>query len=218
LADEGRSRYIPALGVRWLTWIYDPAIRFGLREQKFKRRLIEQVGIQPGHRVLDLGCGTATLTLMLKEACPDATVVGLDGDPGILEIAHRKVARADVDVEIVQGMAFEPPFGSGSFDRVVSSLVIHHLSAENKRRTFARMKDLLKPGGELHIADWGQAQNVLMRLAFLAVQILDGFETTSENVRQGLVPALEETGFVSAEETWRQMTILGTLSLYRASR
>ncbi len=55
-----------------------------------------------------------------------------------------------------------------------------------------------------------------MRLAFLGVQLLDGFETTSANVRTDLVPFMEQSGFVGAEETHREMTVFGTLSLYRA--
>jgi hypothetical protein len=81
-----------------------------------------------------------------------------------------------------------------------------------------RAHALLKPGGQLHIADWGQAQNLGMRLAFLGVQLLDGFATTNDNVRYGLVPFLEAAGFAQVRETHREMTIFGTLSLYRAER
>jgi len=64
-------------------------------------------------------------------------------------------------------MAFAPPFAPSSFDRVVSSLVFHHLTSENKRRTLVKVRELLRPGGELHIADWGRPHNALMRVAAL---------------------------------------------------
>jgi hypothetical protein len=70
--------------------------------------------------------------------------------------------------------------------------------------------------GVYHVADWGQAQNVLMRLAFLPVQLLDGFESTRDNVRGRLVPLMEGVGFSAVAETHREMSLLGTLSLYRA--
>ncbi len=215
MSDDPKT-YTPALGFRWLTRFYDPVLRATLKEDKFKTRLATQAWIRPGHRVLDLGCGTGTLTVMLKQACPEATIVGLDADAETLEIARRKAAQAGIELELHQGIASEPPFEAKSFDRVLSSLFFHHLSTGDKRRTFARVRELLRPGGELHIADWGKAQNLVMRLAFLGVQLLDGFETTSDNVRGGLVPFMSEAGFSSVSETHREMTLFGTLSLYRA--
>ena len=215
MSDDPKT-YTPALGFRWLTRFYDLVLRVTLKEDKFKTRLATQAWIRPGHRVLDLGCGTGTLTVMLKQACPEATIVGLDADPETLEIAGGKAARAGIELELHEGTASEPPFEAKSFDRVLSSLLFHHLSTEDKRSTFATVRELLRPGGELHIADWGEAQNVAMRLAFLSVQLLDGFETTSDNVQGGLVPFMNEAGFALASETHREMTIFGTLSLYRA--
>ena len=48
------------------------------REAKFKSRLVEQASLEKGHRALDIGCGTATLTILIKRACPDCEVLGLD--------------------------------------------------------------------------------------------------------------------------------------------
>jgi hypothetical protein len=68
------------------------------------------------------------------------------------------------------------------------------------------------------VADWGKAQNKLMRMAFLLVQMLDGFETTADNVR-GLLPQFfRAAGFEEVEESARYMTIVGTLSLHRARK
>jgi phosphinothricin acetyltransferase len=153
---------------------------------------------------------------MLKRACPEATVVGLDGDPEILTMARAKATAAGVDIELHHGMAFAPPFAPASFDRIVSSLVFHHLGTDDKRRTLVKARELLRPGGELHIADWGQPQNVLMRVAFLGVQLVDGFTTTSDSVHGRLISFMRAAGFTAVAETHREMTIFGTLSLYRA--
>lgn len=216
---ENQTRYIPALRFRWLTRFYDPVLRVTLKEARFKGLLVEQADIRPTHKVLDLGCGTATLTLLVKERCPEAEVIGLDGDAEVLAIARAKARQVGSEVMFYQGLASQPPAGPpfepGSFARVVSSLVFHHLDAEEKRRALRTVHRLLRPGGQLHIADWGQAQNALMRIAFLGVQLLDGFRTTTDNVRGRLVPLLDECGFVEAAETHREMTALGTLSLYR---
>lgn len=212
------ARYVPALRFHWLTRFYDRVLRLTLPEERLKGLLVEQANPGEGHQVLDLGCGTATLTVMLKKAVPEATVVGLDGDPVVIRLAREKIARSGVSVEVYEGMAFSPPFEAASFDRVVSSLMFHHLSATQKELTLRSILKLLKPGGELHILDWGQAQNFAMRVAFLVVQLLDGFDTTRDNVRGALVLMMQDAGFVDVEETRRSMSIVGTLSLYRARR
>ena len=211
------QEYIPVLRFRWLTRLYDPLVRATTKEAKVKRQLVEQAAVGSG-RVLDLGCGTATLTILLKKSYPHADAVGLDGDPDVLGIARRKVNAAGVDVTLVEGMAHEPPLEPRSFDRVVSSLVFHHLTLENKRRALASVHRLLKSGGELHLADWGRPQNTLMLVAFYAVQLLDGFETTRHNVAGRIPELMQEAGFEDVSETHREMTMFGTLSLYRGKR
>ena len=208
--------YVHALRFRSLTRFYDRVLRATLKEEKFKGLLVEQARVRPGHGVLDLGCGTGTLTILLKQAAPQATVVGLDGDPEALGLAREKAAREGVEIQFHEALAWDAPFETASFDRVVSSLVFHHLTTANKRRTLRKIREWLRPGGELHVADWGRAQDLLMRLAFLPVQLLDGFETTSDNVRGLLVPLIREAGFEEVAETHRERTVFGTLSLYRA--
>ncbi len=208
--------YIPALRFPWLTRFYDSLLAATLKEERFKGLLAAQAAARPGQRVLDVGCGTATLTIMLKRACPGVEVVGLDGDPDALAIARRKIQAASADIEVHEAMSFEMPFADGSFDRVVSSLVFHHLTSENKRRTLAEVRRVLKPRGELHVADWGEAQNLLMRAAFLGVQLFDGFATTTDNVEGRLPPMMRQAGFGDVMETHREMTLFGTLSLYRS--
>jgi len=115
-------------------------------------------------------------------------------------------------------MAFELPYPDATFDRVISSLLFHHLTRGNKERTLREVFRVLRRGGELHVADWGKAQNRLMRTAFLLVQMLDGFETTADNVR-GLLPELfRAAGFEDIQEPTRYMTVVGTLSLYKARK
>jgi hypothetical protein len=76
----------------------------------------------------------------------------------------------------------------------------------------------LRPGGELHVADWGQAQNGAMRAAFLAVQLLDGFATTTENVRGALPHIFAAAGFEEVRQSAQYATLFGTLALYQAHK
>lgn len=210
--------YIPALRYHWLTSLYDPVVRWTIREAVFKRRLVAEARVQVGHQVLDLGCGTGTLALLLKRVVPGANVVGLDGDPKILAIARAKANEAGVDISFDTGMSFELPYPENSFDRVFSTLLFHHLTRENKIRTLREVYRVLKPGGELHLGDWGKAQNGLMRALFVLVQLLDGFETTADNVDGLLLGFVRVSGFERVREIGRYMTVLGTISLYVASK
>lgn len=209
---------IRALNYKWLTPLYDPLVAFTIRESTFKRHLVEQAGILDGHNVLDVGCGTATLTLLVKQTHPAAHVVGIDADPDVLERGRKKAKRDGLTIALDQGMSYQLPYADELFDRVLSSLLFHHLTRDRKIETLKEIHRVLRPEGELHVADWGKASNKAMRAAFLLVQLLDGFETTTDNVN-GLLPALvEEAGFVEVEETRRLVTVFGTLSLYRARK
>jgi SAM-dependent methyltransferase len=218
--DSGRVApgYVPALGFASLTRLYDPVLRLTLRETTFKRALVAQAALASAMRVLDLGAGTGTLTLMLQRSAPAAKLVGVDGDAAVLELARAKAAAAGDAVRFDRAMASALPYGDAVFDRVVSSLLFHHLSPADKRRTLREVFRVLVPGGELHVADWGRPRNVVMRALFLGVQLLDGFATTAESVA-GMLPELfREAGFVAVAETDAFATVFGTLALYRATR
>lgn len=212
------DRYVPALAYQWLTPAYDVVVRYTTRERTFKTALLDQAALRSGQRVLDLACGTATLTIGAKQRVPDADVTGVDGDPAILERAKAKAARAGVAIHLDKALSYSLPYTNASFDRVVTSLFFHHLTLENKRRTFTEVARVMKPGGELHVADWGKAANPLMRLAFYGIQLLDGFSNTSDNVQGRLPQLMTEAGFADVAETQRFSTMWGTLSLYSARR
>jgi SAM-dependent methyltransferase len=216
--SANRERYIPALGYRWLTGLYDPVVRLTTREAVFKPALIAQAALRPGERVLDLACGTATLTLAAKRAQPAAQLHGIDGDAAILKLAAAKALREGLEIELRQGLADALPYADAHFDRALCSLFFHHLTRANKRAALAELHRVLRRGGELHVADWGEARDPLMRAAFLGIQLLDGFTTTADNVR-GLLPQLmRDAGFGEVSETRRYTTVFGTMSLYRAQK
>jgi len=206
-------KYIPALSLGWLTPFYDLLFKLAMQEQTFKRQLIQQAHIQPGMRVLDLGCGTGTLTILIKQMHPDAEVIGLDGDRIILEIARSKINKAGLNITLDYGLAFQLPYPVNSFDRVLSSLVIHHLMTEDKQRAMLEIQRVLRSGGELHIVDFGKPRNTYSRLVSLVMRRL---EEANDNI-QGLLPEMiQRAGFMQVEETAQHLTIVGGLSFYRA--
>ena len=210
-----QAKYIPALRLRWLTPLYDPLLKWIMCEETFKRRLIEQAHIGPGQHVLDLGCGTGTLTVLTKTLHPEAEVVGVDGDPMVLDVARAKSKQAGVNIKWDSGLAFELPYPDRFFDRVLTSLMLHHLTSDNKRRTFGEVLRVLRPGGELDMVDFGKPHSPIVKPI---TQVIARLEEASDNLN-GVLPTMQaESGFAQVEETGYIVTLLGSLSFYRAVR
>lgn len=212
------NKYIPALKYHWLTNFYDWLICNFFPEKEFKSALLKQANILDGHAVLDFGCGTATLTIMAKQNQPLAKLTGVDVDEKILSIAREKLKKTKNGIQIDKYDGDVLPYRDSSFDRVITSLVFHHLTKEQKENSLKEIKRVLKPDGELHIADWGKAENFLMRFLFFFIQLLDGFKTTTDNVK-GLLPDYMNTaGFNNVKIAKNYSTIFGTLTLYKATK
>jgi ubiquinone/menaquinone biosynthesis C-methylase UbiE len=212
------NRYLPALRWKALTPVFDTAVRVTARERTMKERLLDQAGVAPGDSVLDLGAGTGTLAIWLKQRCPEAAVTGLDADPDVIARARRKAEDAQCEIEFVEGFSTDLPFPADSFDVVLSSLFFHHLMPTDKRSTLAEVQRVLKPGGNLHVADWGRPSDPLMAALFLFVRAFDGFDVTAENARGALPALFGQAGLENAQERRRLRTTLGTLALYSARK
>jgi ubiquinone/menaquinone biosynthesis C-methylase UbiE len=205
------SNYIPALRFKWLTPLYDPLLKWVMREETFKRKLVDHSGVQPGMKVLDLGCGTGTLTRMLKQAHPNASVIGIDGDPQVLTIAREK--SHGINIRWDQGHASSLPYPDSAFDRIVTSLVIHHLVQDDKRRAFQEMFRVLKPDGKLQVLDFGTPHSLLAR--FMA-GYMRRLEEVADNFDGLIPPFIMEAGFGSVMEAEHFLTVFGPLSLWHA--
>jgi len=203
------SHYVPAFGLRWLTPFYDLFAKpFG---ENFRRHLIQQANIQPGQHVLDLGCGTGLLAIMLKQSMPEVQVTGLDGDRQVLDIARDKSRGTDIQWD--EGLAFDLPYPDNSFETVLSSFVTHHLTSTDKARAFQEVHRVLSPEGGFHIVDFGPPFNLLTRVQ---ASVMKNFERTADNFNGQIVPMLTEAGFRSAKETEHVITFFGPIAFYRA--
>lgn len=206
------DRYIPALNRAWLTPLYDWVLRVFFREAEFKSALVTQVLEAGTGRVLDVGCGTGTLTLALARIC---SAVGLDGDPEVLARARAKAVVARAHIPFIRAMSFALPFAESSFDCVTMSLMLHHLTQENKARTLREVLRILRPGGRLHVADFGPpATGYARAVAPLARRM----EEARENIDGRIPDLIRQAGFVHVTEGQRFATILGTVQLLHASR
>jgi ubiquinone/menaquinone biosynthesis C-methylase UbiE len=206
------------MGVRWLVRLYDPLIRITMPEGKIKSALVEQVGLMPGQRVLDLGAGTGTLVLMLKRAQPEAQVIGVDGDRQVLDLARAKAMKTGLAVTFDEAMADALPYPDSFFDRVVSSFVFHHLSRETKRRALSEVFRVLKPGGEVHLADWGPPHKMIMRVPAFFLSFLEKSDRVADNLAGRLPEFFRDAGFADVRETANYGTVFGTVTLYQAKK
>jgi len=212
----GEGRYIPAAGWRLLTPLFDPVMAVTTRERRWRSEVVDEVLETSPATILDVGCGTGTLLVQLARRAPKVRVIGLDGDPDILERAAAKAHAAAADVELVNGLADSIPLEGASVDCAVSTLVFHHLAPETKRRALEEIRRVLRPGGRLVIADYGGPHDPLMRAAFLYVQLLDGFQSTRQHAAGELPDLISDAGF-TVETIDRLRTLSGTLELLTAT-
>ena len=113
-------------------------------------QLVEAAGIEPGHDVLDVGCGTGNATIPAAQR--GARMTGLDLTPKLVEIARERAAAEGLEIEIVEGDAENLPYDDDSFDRVMS--VFGTMFAPDQQRTADEMLRVCRPGGRIGFCAW----------------------------------------------------------------
>ena len=212
--DKPEREFVPALGWRTLTPLYDGVIRALTRERIWRGALLDQIAPMPGEFILDVGCGTGTLAILIKARTPSAHVVGLDPDPDVLVRAAAKARAAGVEIEWRQGFARDAAALGPTFDKAVSSVVFHQVPVAEKEAGIAAMANAVCPGGEVHIADFARQRSPLMRALFGIVGRVDGLENTSPNALGALERIIGGIEPAAAEPTRILPTPLGEISLF----
>jgi ubiquinone/menaquinone biosynthesis C-methylase UbiE len=205
----GARGYLPAAGRDLFLPLYDPITRlFGF--QRALQALVAQAQLEPHHAVLDIGCGTGTLAVLIKRLHPRIGVTGLDPDPRALARAKRKAARARVAVGFERGFAESLPYADAAFDRVFSSMMFHHLGRDQRPAALAEARRVLKPGGRLEFLDFAGGTHSLL------AQILHG-RTLNAAAADRLLRRMAEAGFVDARRVASRGTVMGAIAYYQAS-
>lgn len=219
MTDTDRD-FVPALGKRGSLERYDAAIALMTREKRWRGDLLTLVDPRPGNRIVDIGCGTGTLAIALKATEPESEIFAVDPDPAVLEIARTKAGTVGADIKWFEAMgdALDGIAALQGCDKIVSSLVFHQCPIEVKQDIAAQMRRLLRPGGQLFVADYGEQRSPLMRMLFRQIQWLDGFEYTEPNARGCMPELLAAAGFDAVDEVRIISTPTGSISIYRAQR
>jgi ubiquinone/menaquinone biosynthesis C-methylase UbiE len=210
MADSQRT-FIPAATYDWLLPLYDPFSRlFG--SAAAHRQLIEQAELQPGHRVLEIGCGTGSVLALIKSRHPSVDAVGLDPDPKALARTRRKVERLGAGVQLDRGFSDALPYPNQTFDRVFSALMFHHLSRDEKQRTLAEVHRVLKPTGSLHLLDFGAEHD---HGGGLTARLFG--KHFRDNSPHTILALMRAAGFTEATETANARLVFARIFYYRAS-
>jgi ubiquinone/menaquinone biosynthesis C-methylase UbiE len=206
--------YLPAAGHDALLPIYD-LISWVFGVAKLHRTLLELADPKSGERVLEIGCGTGNLTVLAKRRHPDVEIVGLDPDPRALARATRKAAGL-TGIRFDRGYSQALPYPDGSFDRVLSSLMLHHLDGDVRSRTAEEALRVLRPGGALYLLDVGG--RVSPADGFMARRLLRS-ERLRDNLGDAIPQLLRDAGFTDCvEPTYRVSSRIGRVTFYRAAR
>ena len=158
------------------------------------------------------------MALAIARASRVVTLIGVDGDAEVLGRAAAKARAEGVELELHEALADRIPLADADVDCVVSTLMFHHLGPAAKRAALAEARRVLAPGGRLLICDVGRASDPIMRAAFFAVQLLDGFANTREHARGALPDIVSHAGFSAVTVFGRYRTGAGTLDLIEALR
>jgi ubiquinone/menaquinone biosynthesis C-methylase UbiE len=209
LQMTGERRYLPAASLDIFLPAYDPIMALlGFRRALLP--LLAQAELEPHHSVLDIGCGTGTLAILIKQSHPTVNVTGVDPDSRALARATRKASRARVTATFDRGFADALPYADGTFDRVLSSMMFHHVPKEEKPSVLAEVRRVLKPGGRLHLLDFaGGTHSVL-------AQALHGRQA-SASANDRLLARMREAGLADAIRTATHGTFFGAIAYYQAS-
>lgn len=188
-----------------------------MQESRLRSRLVDQLDLAPGLSVLEVGCGTGSLSIRICQAGPGARVFGVDPDVQALRIAGRKSSAAGARIRFDLGDAKRLRYPAESFDRVVFSLVLHHLDRAGKRRALAEAWRVLRPAGSLHVADIGPARSRLGRLAATPIRVLDG-ERVIDNLDGFLPELVEAAGFRLSAPAPAHATLFGSVTFLRGRK
>ncbi|HEX4110886.1 MAG TPA: class I SAM-dependent methyltransferase [Solirubrobacteraceae bacterium] len=204
--------YLPGMGQQWLLPLYDPLTRW-LGVRSAHRRLLGLAGVGAGERVLEIGCGTGNLAVLLATRCPTAQVAGIDPDPQALARARRKAHRAGASVQLDQGFAEQLPYEDGRFDHVLSALMFHHLPPDGRPAALREVARVLRPGGALHLLDFGAGGG---RPAGLTGRLMRHRPRLQDSFGDRLPTLMREAGLVDPIEVGQASTRVGRCAIYRA--
>ena len=116
---------------------------------------VDFVGVQEGERVLDVGCGTGSLSATLAKVTKTSEIVGIDRSTGFIQYARTQTT--DPRVTFKLGDALNLPYPDDSFDRCMALLVLDHIP--DVSQSVAEMRRVTKPAGVVATTMWDRSRD-----------------------------------------------------------
>ena len=204
---------MPGAGHDSLLPAYDLFARL-LGMKRVYRRLLAQAELDGCRRILEIGCGTGNLTTLAKAAHPPVEAIGCDPDPLALARARRK-AHGLPGIRFDRGYAQRLPYADGEFDRVLSSMMLHHLEDDAKTAAAEEVFRVLRPGGQLHLVDIGGDMSVRDGLT---AYLIRHNRHAAGNLGDAIPRLLRAAGFECTQVATHRQRVVGRLNYYRATR
>lgn len=205
MASKPERPYLPAAGRDLFLPFYDLITKL-IGGDKARRELLNQAHLRPNDRILEIGCGTGTLAISLKQAYPEVQVMGLDPDPKALNRAQRKARRAAVNVQFDQGFADTLGYASNSFDAIFSSFMFHHLETDVKQKTLSEVRRVLKPSGRLHLLDFEVEESASGHTHW---QLFHSHKRLKDNSESRILAFLTQAGLADSKKVATRRAIFG---------
>ena len=211
---ERARAYLPAAGHHWSLPLYDPLTKL-IGVDRVRKRLLAQADLLPSYRVLDVGCGTGSLAVLITRSQPGVQVVGLDPDAKALARGRQKAERAGTSIQFDEGFADDLPYPDAVFDRVFSSFMFHHVAPGQKQGMLREVRRVLKPGGRLELLDFAGPD---VGSNGLLARVMHSNHRLKDNAEERILTLMAEAGLVNARQVGRGALLVGRVAYYQASR
>jgi len=214
-ANQSHRKYLPAAGRDVFLPFYDLIAKL-LGADQARQTLLDQVPLQPGDRALDIGCGTGTFAVALKQRYPSIETFGIDPDERALARAKRKAERAGLEIRFQCGFADSLEYPVATFDVVFSSFMFHHLEGTNREKTLREVRRVLKPRGAFYLLDFEVSHPGSHHGLF---SLFHSSERLRDNTERQILTLMSRASFSEVKKTGTRPVLLGLgrAGYYRAS-